>query len=363
MAVLYSAGITMLLLGPYVNAEPAQSTELVSTDVPVSTDALVSKESVTQVAQDEPQPPWLTDDETAPPAPRTNSATFESRYRYCTEKAWLDDAYCYLNYGVDSTANTINSWFLHSRSDPSVATTSGRLRFGWEPRSGDLSEFDLRFRIRAKLPGLKDRVELLLSDEEDNINQQDIKAAQNSDLSANDRAVVALQFKKNKEDHLSYRIGFGRGSQLYTRARYNNEISISDATKFYYYAEANYYSGDKFGFEVDGVVSTQISPNTAFELTNSFQYRDNREDWYWRHEARYLVLGKNDTSYLFTAMIDGLSRPVYRKESMLVSARYKRRILREWLYLEIEPFIVWLREEDFRTSFGIALRAEVHFST
>jgi hypothetical protein len=60
-------------------------------------------------------------------------------------------------------------------------------------------------------------------------------------------------------------------------------------------------------------------------------------------------------------MIDGLNKPSYRKEQMLVSLRYKRNVLRPWLFVELEPFILWLREEDFRTSYGIALRAEVHF--
>jgi hypothetical protein len=298
---------------------------------------------------------------TKPPVPSPRS--FESRYEHCTEQGWLDEAYCQLNFGVDSTANEINSWFMHEGSLASIATTRGRLRLGWEPRTGALNQFDVRFRIRAKFPGLKDRVELLLSDEEDSINQQDIKAAQNRELSANESAVVAVQYKKNEDDKLSYRVGFGRGSQVYTRARFNDFVSLSEDTKFYYYAETNYYSGDKFGFEVDGVLSSQLTQSSAFEFSNSFQYRDNRKDWYWRHEMRYLILDKDDTSYLFTAMVDGLSEPNYRTESILVSARYKQRVLREWLYLEVEPFVIWLREEDFRTSYGIALRAEIHFST
>jgi hypothetical protein len=216
---------------------------------------------------------------------------------------------------------------MHEGSLASIATTRGRLRLGWEPRTGALNQFDVRFRIRAKFPGLKDRVELLLSDEEDSINQQDIKAAQNRELSANESAVVAVQYKKNEDDKLSYRVGFGRGSQVYTRARFNDFVSLSEDTKFYYYAETNYYSGDKFGFEVDGVLSSQLTQSSAFEFSNSFQYRDNRKDWYWRHEMRYLILDKDDTSYLFTAMVDGLSEPNYRTESILVSARYKQRAL------------------------------------
>ncbi|WP_395340160.1 hypothetical protein PN836_016225 [Ningiella sp. W23] len=291
-------------------------------------------------------------------------STFESRYEHCAEKEWLDDAYCYLNYGIDSTANNINSWFISDEDRPlSIATTKGRIRLGWEPRSGELGQFDFRFRIRAKFPELEDRVELLLSDEEDTVDQQSLKAAQGRDINGNDRAVLAVQFRKEKDSRMSYRVGFGRGSQVYTRARYRDEVVLSDISKFHYYAEANYYSGDKFGFELDGVFSSKIGAKQAFELENSFQYRDNREDWYWRHEARYLILGKNESSYLFTAMVDGLSQPNYRRESSLISMRYKRRILREWLFLELEPYVIWLREEDFRTSYGIAIRAEVHFST
>ncbi|MFC3122354.1 hypothetical protein [Agaribacter flavus] len=284
-------------------------------------------------------------------------------YAYCLEDNWLDDAYCYLNFGIDSTANGLNNLFKTESMAADAATTKGRLRFGWEPRTRDLAESDFRFRIRAKFPAFEDRVELLFSDEEDDIGGQNVKAARNRELGANDQAVVALQFQKDKSDKMRYRVGFGRGSQLYTRARYSDIYNINDGVNFYYFAETNYYARDKLGFELNGELGVELTKNTAFEINNSFQFRDKTDDWFWRHEFQYIYLAKNQSSYLLTAMIDGLSKPSYQTEQILLSVRYKRKVLRDWLFVEVEPFLLWLREEDFKPSLGAAIRAEIHFST
>ncbi|MGB3724575.1 MAG: hypothetical protein WA981_02325 [Glaciecola sp.] len=285
-------------------------------------------------------------------------------YEYCGKLAWLDDAYCYLLYGVDTTANVLNDLSRHEGGNQkSEASTRGRLRFGWEPRSGDFSELDFRFRVRVKLPALEDRVELVLSDQEDDVNQQELKAARQDQNTNNDQAVIALQFKKNEDDKVSYRVGFGRGSQLYTRARYSDKTVFSPKSTLHYFSEVNYYSSDRMGIEFSAEFGHVFNHRSAYQFNNSFRFRDRSNDWFWRHEMQVIYLGKNNTSYLATAMIDGLSTPRYRKEQMLVSFRYKRQIYREWLYLEVEPFVLWLRRENFRASMGLALRAEVHFET
>jgi hypothetical protein len=288
----------------------------------------------------------------------------KQQFDFCDQLGNLDKQYCYLNFGVDSTANTINNWFKHEGGDNyTPAKTTGRLRFGIEPRSGDLAEFDFRFKIRVKLPALKDRVELFFSDEEDDVNQQNVKAARSDGLDNRDQTVVALQFKKEDDDRMSYRIGFGRGSQLYTRARYSDSIKYSENGTLNYFSEVNYYSSDKLGFEVNADYQYLVDSRSAYEINNSFRFRDKSSTWFWRHEFRYGFTTKNDVNYLFTARVDGKNRPKYRKEQMLMSVRYKRKVLRDWLYIEVEPFVLWLRKEDFRPSIGLALRTEIHFST
>ena len=281
---------------------------------------------------------------------------------YCFEQTWLDDWYCNFNFGIEATVHEVNTWFIEdgeSSNTPSKA--SGRLRFGIEPRTGDLNQLDFRFKLKVKLPALEDRVELLLSDDEEDVNQQAVKAARNDQLGNDESATVALQFKENPDSNIAYRLGLGRSSQVYFRARYKNDFEISETSKFTYFAEVNYYSDDQLGVEVEGTYSKSLSNTQAYEIDTVFRYRDKSEDMFWRHQYQHLFLHDDESSFLFTAMIDGLNKPTYRLEQALVSMRYKRRVYRPWLFVELEPFILWLREEDFRTSYGIALRAEIHF--
>ena|GEM_PF-162415 len=297
-------------------------------------------------------------EDAAQEAPKLSVADFQ----YCDAQPWLDDWYCLLNYGVENSVIEVNKWFVAEHIPTAKrAQASGKLRFGWEPRSGDLSQLDFRFKIRVKLPALQDRVELLLSDDEGDVNQQAVKAARNQQLGSNDQATIALQFKDKLDSKIAYRIGLGRGSQVYTRARYSDRIDLSDQNSMNYYAEVNYYTDDQIGVETKISLNHTISNNEAIEFDNTFRYRDKSEDLFWRHEIQYLYLHDSKTSYLFTAMVDGLNKPSYREEQVLISMRYKRNILRPWLFLELEPFVLWLREENFRTSFGMAIRAEVHF--
>jgi hypothetical protein len=285
-----------------------------------------------------------------------------SEFNYCDAQAWLDDWYCHLNYGVEASVVEVNRWFLHeSAPRKRPAQASGRLRFGWEPRTGDLSELDFRFKIRVKLPALEDKVELLFSDDGDDVNQQEVKAARSQQLGSNDQATVALQFKNKPDSRIAYRVGVGRSSQIYTRARYSDRHQLSKNNSINYYAEVNYYTDDQLGVETRIAYAHTFAKDKAIEFENIFRYRDKTEDIFWRHELQYLYLKDSKSSYLFTAMVNGLNKPSYKEEQVLVSMRYKRNVLRPWLFVELEPFILWLREENFRTSFGIALRAEVHF--
>lgn len=281
----------------------------------------------------------------------------------CNETIWLDNAYCHLLEQMDDSANQLNQWFVGENSKSIGASTKGKISFGWEPRVGDLSEFDFRFKVRAKLPALEERVELIFSDQDDDINEQDVKAARPPNNNIDDQTVLALQFKKNNLDKVSYRVGFGRSFQLYSRARYSDRIQYSNDSALYYYSEINYYSRDKFGLEFNANYVYRLNQNNGFDFNNTLRYRDISHDWLWRHQIQFIHLGKHESSYTVSAMIDGLSQPRYQKHQMLLSFKVKRKAMRDWLFFEIEPFILWLRKENFRASWGVALRTEIRFST
>ena len=82
-------------------------------------------------------------------------------------ESWLDNWHSNFSESMDYTAQRLDEFFALADSDEHEnARAEGRVRFGWEPRTRDLAAQDFRFRVRVKLPALKDRVDLMLSDDE-----------------------------------------------------------------------------------------------------------------------------------------------------------------------------------------------------
>ncbi len=87
------------------------------------------------------------------------------------EEQWFDIWQRSFTNSMDFTVRQFDGWFYSKESDEklmgSQARAQGRVQLAWEPRSGMLTDTDVRFRIRVKLPALEERVDLLLSDNED----------------------------------------------------------------------------------------------------------------------------------------------------------------------------------------------------
>lgn len=241
------------------------------------------------------------------------------------------------------------------------ARAEGRIQFAWEPRDGMLTDTDLRFRIRVKLPALEDKVDLLLSDNEDETQDNTIRAARNTDNNDRDQATIALRFRPEQDSHYSFRVGAGRRDQLYVRGRYRDATAFTDKLSALYDSELYYYSRDRLGAEVGLAIQYDIDRKHLIRQNNRLYFRDDTNDWLWRHEINHLYAIDDQNAIVSRAMVEGLSRPNYRIEEVYAGIRWRNNTLRDWLFFEVEPFVLWLRDEDFNTSFGVAMRVEVYY--
>ncbi len=278
------------------------------------------------------------------------------------EPQWFDEWHMNFEDAMNITAQSIDSFFaLSGDSFYQEATTSGRVRIGWEPRSRDFAEMDLRFRVRVRLPALENRVDLLLTDHEDDLQENSVKAARNNQLSRRDQATLALRFRRSPDAKVSHRIGAGRRDQVFVKSRYLDHYDFNPDMAIFYDAEVYYYSRDRLGGELGLSYQHLLSEHSLARLNNRYYYRDKTNDWRWRHEAQYLSQVNDTSTYIYTLFVEGLSRPNMQTEQVFLSARWRTNPTREWLFYEVEPFVLWLKEEDFKPSFGVALRLEVFY--
>jgi hypothetical protein len=292
----------------------------------------------------------------------TFGANAEQTQSAIADESWLDDWHKALENSMNDTAKSLDAFFaLAGDESHEDATASGRIRLGWEPRTRDLAEFDVRFRVRVKLPALQNRVDLLLSDDEDDLQETSVKASRNDQLGRRDQATLAFRFRRTPDAKLSHRIGAGRRDQLFVKSRYRDGYQVNANETWFYDAELYYYTKDRLGGELGLTYQNVLSDDKLWRFSNRYFYRDNTNDWRWRHELQYLHQYDQNMAAIYTLFIEGLTRPNTFTEQIFLSARWRANPLRGWLFFELEPFILFLKEESFSPSYGIAMRFEVFY--
>jgi len=204
-------------------------------------------------------------------------------------------------------------------------------------------------------------VDLLLSDNEDETQDNTIRAARNTDNNDRDRTTIALRFRPEQDSHYSFRVGAGRRDQLYVKARYRDALALSSQWAMLYDSELYFYSRDRLGAETGVAFQYDVNEKHLFRQNNRFYFRDDTNDWLWRHEVHHLYSVDEHNAIVPHFMVEGLSQPNYRVEEIYVGMRWRNNTLRDWLFFEVEPFVLWLRNEDFKTSYGVALRIEAYY--
>lgn len=279
------------------------------------------------------------------------------------DSAWFDVWQRSFTDSIDFTVRQFDGMFSQENGPHrnKQAKAEGRIQLSWEPRSRDLVETDLRFRIRVSLPHLEDRVDLLLSDNEDETQSDTLKAARNDSLGRRDNTTIALRFRPDQNSHYSYRIGAGRRDQLYVKSRYRDAMAFNAHWAMLYDAELYYYTRDRLGAELGAAIQHVAENNNVTRLNNRFYFRDDSNDWLWRHELQHLYPVDTHNALMYRLMVEGLDRPQYKVEEVYTGLRWRSNPLREWLYFDVEPFVLWRRDEGFKPSYGMAFRIEAYY--
>ena len=278
------------------------------------------------------------------------------------EYPWLDTVHQNIASSVSTSALWFDDFFaLEEFEHHEEAYGEARIRLGWEPRSRDVNEFETRFKVRVKLPNLKSRAELVLSDYDDDRPDNDIHASGSNEFVERNRFSLALRWRSRPDSGLSHRIGIGRRLQAFAKSRYRNSHILTDKTTLRWETSAYLYSKDGLGADFSWQLGYNATDHSIFRWNNRFYFRDRTNDWLWQHSLQKLTQFDEKNALIAGVYIEGLSRPNYRLEEYLVSLRWRKNTLRKWLFFEVEPFILWRRDEHFSASYGIALRLEGYF--
>lgn len=308
-------------------------------------------------------------------------AEIERKPKESRLKIWFLDVNSLLeNVGstLDWSANWIDGQFVDDEAGKNKAKTWGHISVGWVPQNGDWGNYPVKFKVRAKLPNLKNRVELIFTDnEEADLNTLPYESARPEAFRSSQNSLgAAVRFLHKTSDKVSSstRVGWGE-SQIYTRSsiiyrrKYLDErVTLNAQPAIEYYAE------DGLGARLILDAGYKFTERHELRLNYGLLDRESFDHPKWRKGIFHLTELSKKSAVIVGATAAGEVEPEYKPKLYRFSVRVRRKSMRSWIFLEAEPFIEFTRDRiiddatndylgftGYERNIGFALRLEAHY--
>lgn len=279
---------------------------------------------------------------------------------------WMESLHSKVSNTVFRSAYWFDGFFADNEDDdrerPNV---KARIRLGWEPKARDLSGFDNKFRVRLKLPHFKDRLDLIFSDdEEDSLSQLPLEVVNAQARVEDDSFAAAVRFvHHSNSDHVTdTRLGISSGD-VFVRARHKTRYSWDKTHGLRVEPAVFYFMDDGLGARLLLEYDYQLSLRNQFRFDYSIRGSEAFSGIRWKHGFYHLHQFSLKQAGALGLVIDGERNGEngFIIDNYTLSYRYRFNAYKRWLFFEIEPFLEWPEDENYKTTLGIALRVEGYF--
>jgi hypothetical protein len=332
--------------------------------------------------RDEGTVPAEPDGSQSPPVPETRQAgeAGERTDSPCgelepEEEPWLDRTQNRLYHTTCRAATWFDGFFGSKSYDYDHSETYGRLGMSalWDQR--DNWDQKVRFRARGALPALEDKTELIFGKGDEQEMIEDRQGAHYDSLPG--------AFSSPEDDSVLLGLGYGGGGiergfrfsvgarisapvDPYVKATYRRAWSLSDRD-FLKARPVIYWRGqDGFGSSINVDLDHLISDNLMLRFgnwANAAQTQDVK-GLQWSSSLILFQGLSNRKALTYKALVVGETKAEVPIQNYGFEVRYRQRIARKWLFMEIGTSVTWPREflvEERNVNWGASIGLEMYF--
>ncbi len=269
-------------------------------------------------------------------------------------------------------ANDLDGLFGGSSLTPDNNTSWFRLRADTVRFEGDSLEFRANVKMRLVLPNTEKRLRLLISTEdEDNLDPD--QSRNRSTIGSDENNVsFALRFLQSVRDSDALKFDVGARvrdgeAQAFARVNASRDLFRDDDIELAVSLVNNLWFFSASGFEnrlrLD-IRQTLPWLSDAFGLSRTEVVWQNGEGGADLSQWLGVFYQLDDEALLaFESVTDIDSSPPPDDQDHVraieVRLRYRDSVWRDWFFYEIWPRVRWEADDDFRTRYGLQLRAEI----
>ena len=274
---------------------------------------------------------------------------------------------------VQKTANAIDNFFSNDRYawNDNKSRVVLRGNFDWVDDAG--WEFNPQVNLYVALPGLDDRLRLVLNDD------QDEDGGAGGGANAEDEANLALRFIGSVSDKygISFDLGVStRGDptlQGFVRANFfrNWDLGWKWAgrleNRLYWYTDSKWRNDLRWYFE------RNFGEKFFFRSRTRFDYQQDKDDKVYPEQRFTLFQQINNKTAL---AYEAIAREVFFEDSpffpddflkdcdvkctqLFFRLRFRQNVLYPWLFYEVWPTAAWTEARDYEFTPAVRLRLEI----
>jgi hypothetical protein len=278
----------------------------------------------------------------------------------------MQNVYLSISDSVYQSAFWFDGFFTNDDSDRQNPKTSARIRLAWEPERRSLNEFDSRFRIKVKLPHFKNRFDLILSDDnDDELSQLPLEKPSLNKEPRSEQFAAALRFVhfNDAKEYNDTRVGIS-GGDVFLRTRYIKRYAWQDVHGFKFEPSVFYFIGDGLGAHLLMEYNYQLNTKEQLRVDYSIRGSASFSGIRWKHGVYHLKQLEHNRATALGLLVQGERNGAndFIVDKYTLNYRYRFNAIKKWLFFDIEPFVEWRKDEDYKANPGLALRVEGYFS-
>lgn len=282
---------------------------------------------------------------------------------------FIDAAHAKVSSGVLATAAWLDSFFADPRFESETSETRIRVRFSVFAEEDETVEYESRANLRLDLPILEHRFQLLIAGDPEE--EEDFQAlsgtkgqapelvSTDEDFSASLRYFLVKTLKRN----ISLRSGVKWRSGMPTvflEPRYRQSVPL-DSWLFRFTQRVIGFTDGRTGVRTTLDLERKLRESLFFRTSADGSWSSDEDGYFYslgfsvykRYSPRRVVIYGWGNSFR--------TEPENRLDEVVLSVRYRQRILRDWLFSEVVPQISFPHERDYEATPGIMLRLEMLF--
>jgi hypothetical protein len=277
---------------------------------------------------------------------------------------WLDYQHCLVSGQAMTTANWFDNLFGDWHHGQAKALVRVVNQLQWDAKTG--TQFVTTVQAIARLPNADQRLRLVISDDRDDYAEQNQNGSPRFLNQQSSATTAALRYigVATRQLRLDTDIGLRGGPDLFLRTRLRESNNLDDNTVLQTAQTLRYAVEDRGRASVDANIVHAEDDHGALNFSNDLSYWEKEDHLVgarWNQGISWSQELSPLQSLAFGLSTEGVTRPVWARNSYGPWLRYRTALWRDWVYYEIEPHLTRYRQYDWRTVPSVVLRLEIQF--